>query len=81
MAIFNSNLVQIIEIHRSIGKRAVREAAIVVQNKAKKEAQGGFKSGRFVTNGWTTIGHRVRTAGLKVWGEVGSPLKHFAYWE
>lgn len=70
-----------IDIHRRIGKESLRAACIVVQNQARKNARGGFKSGDFVTTGWNTINHDIVESGNGFQGFVGTPLRHFAYWE
>ena len=77
---FVSRLGPTIALHKSIGVNAVIAAALVVQNEAKKNARGGFKSGKFVTTGWNLITHVV-LPGRNPRAQIGSTLDHFAFWE
>lgn len=77
---FVSHATKVAEAHRRIGLNAVKAAAQVVVNQAKMNARGGFKSGDFVTTGWNTINYEV-IDGPPIRANVGSPLKHFMWWE
>lgn len=78
---FQSNLRQVIKIHKEFGVAMVRGAALVVQNQAKLNVRGGFKSGAFVTGRlMNSIAHEV-VAGLNPRARVGTTVDYGAWWE
>jgi hypothetical protein len=81
--VFESNIKTLITLHKGGTEKALRAAAIVVENEAKRNAKGGFKTGNFATNGWTSIGHDVVRKGLmgNLVARVGSTRLHFLFWE
>lgn len=63
-----------------MAKAALTGVAQAVSNQAKLNARHGFRSGQFITNGWSSIGYRVEGA-PRYKAVVGSTLKHFMFWE
>lgn len=80
-ATFTSLLRQVSQIQIQIARGALQASAVVVQNQARMNAQGGFKTGRFVTQGWTSITYEIVGDGPAMTARVGTTLKHFMYWE
>ncbi len=78
---FASFLTVTLKAHLEIGEAAVRGAAIAVQNQAKLNVRGGFRSGAFVTGRlFTDITHEV-IPGLSPSARVGTTLDYGAFWE
>ncbi len=78
--IYKSNKRQIIAFHIAVGSAMIRAATRVVWRRARQNARKGFKGGRFADDGWKSVGFAVKT-GLNPYGQVGSTLAHFSFWE
>jgi hypothetical protein len=78
---FKSYLHTVLLAQESIAEAALEAASAVVEERAKMNAQGGFKTGQFATNGWRTIGRQVIGSGSNARAIIGSTEKHFQYWE
>lgn len=79
--LFRSHLPRVLRTQLKIGEAAVRGAVIAVQNRAKLNVRGGFKSGRFVTGRlFNDITHEV-IGGLHPMARVGTTLDYGAFWE
>lgn len=77
---FVSNKRKMIKLHEKISKEMLRAAAIVVQNQAKRNVRGGFKSGDFVTGElMRSITHRLEWDARRA--VVGTTKKYGAFWE
>lgn len=79
--LFFSQLAQMVTAHEQIAHNLVRATLVKIVNKAKANARGGFKTGAFETGGWQKITYRMGKDGDRIWGAVGHPDMHFAYWE
>lgn len=77
---FLSNILATQRTMEEAGVQMLRAACLAVQNQAKRETRGGFKSGRFVTRGWQSITHTIERGPPPV-GYVGSTELHFMFWE
>lgn len=80
MAKFVSEIFRVQRMLDQMAVAALRGACMAVANQAKLETRRGFKTGKYITNGWTSITYRVQGAPNYL-GQVGSWLKHFAFWE
>lgn len=81
---FVDNTVVAISAHEQIATAMLTASAQVVVDRAKGITQHGFRSGMFVTDGWTKINFQIVGRGLgsgNIRAEVGHPDPHFMYWE
>lgn len=78
--VYKSNVKQLAAFHVALGNAMIRAATRVVWQKARQNARKGFKGGRFAEKGWQSVRMAVKT-GINPYGQVGSSLAHFAYWE
>jgi len=82
MAKFNSNLGKMMYAQQEVAKAALEASCIVLQNQARENVRGGFKSGDFVTgNLMRSIAHDVVHVGKDLRGFVGTPVDYGAFWE
>lgn len=78
---YRSNVRLLRKVQIEVARAALVAATQVVVNQAKMNARGGFKGGRYVTQGWTSITFELIEDGFNMRTRVGSTLKHFMWWE
>lgn len=79
---FKSNLGDAQRWHQRAARNALTAAATVVQNQAKRNVRGGFKSGQFVTgNLMNKIAIRVSVTDTVAEAVIGTTVDYGAFWE
>lgn len=79
---FLSNLGGAVNWHKRAMRNALTAAATVVQNRAKRNVRGGFKSGDFVTgNLMNKIAIRVSVTDAVAEAVIGTTVDYGAFWE
>lgn len=79
-AFFRSNLRRALADRDRVAHNMLTAAAVVVENQAKRNVRGGFKSGEFVTgNIMNKITHQVDRK--RMVAEVGTTVDYGAFWE
>lgn len=77
---FFDNTGKVLAAQHKIAADGVEELTKEIHNEARKEVQGGFTSGAWVTGTLArNIDYEVDRMGLR--GEVGSTLNYALYWE
>lgn len=79
--LFTTSIHLLARAHQEIARSALEASLQVITARARLNAQMGFRSGLWVTDGWKRIGYSIKASGQGFEGEVGSPDPHFAYWE
>lgn len=76
--VFVTHLPRVIRFHNRAARNMLLAAATVVQNQAKRNVRGGFKSGDFVTG---TLINKIDVEVEDDHAEIGTEVDYGAFWE